>query len=243
LISPHINRAFPASVHALAEATIGIIGIDPYQIWFERRKSMSSDDRQSSVPSVVTAAPGEAAATPGPAIDVLALVDTNPPQLVEPEMLLQGLRLLQERLPGFTQLSVKEKRSHARAANLDPEFIEGGLQAAAMWRLTKLYVKRSGEQLRQEDEVSRRWDETIAGWRAILDGLEAANLKRKHHLGRAILQIYRILGIFMRGNHPEEAYMRPYYENMRRAYQRTQRFRKRTNKDEPAAQNPEPSAE
>jgi hypothetical protein len=197
---------------------------------------MSSDDRQSSDPPAVTAVPAEADATPVPAIDVLALVDTTPPAAVEPEMLVRGLRLLQERIPEFTQLSVKEKRSHARAANLDPEFLESGLQTAAAWHWTKHFTKRSGEELRQEDEVSRRWDEAITSWRAILDGLEAANLKRKHRLGRAILLIYRILGIYMRRNHPEEAYMRPYYENMKRAFLRTQRFRKRTKKGEPAAE-------
>jgi hypothetical protein len=183
--------------------------------------------------------PAETAASPVPAIDVLALVDTTPPPLAEPEMIVQGLRFLQERIPEFTQLSVREKRSHARAANLDPEFIENGLHAAARWRDTKHYVKRSGEDLRQEDNVARRWDEAILAWRAILDGMEAANLKRKHRLGRAILLIYRILGIYMRGNHPEEAYMRPYYENMKRAYLRTQRFRKRPKKDEPSAKKPD----
>lgn len=198
---------------------------------------MSSDDRQSSDPPAVTAVPAAADATPVPGIDVLALVDTTPPAVVEPEMLVRGLRLLQERIPGFTQLSVKEKRSHARAANLDPEFLESGLQTAAVWHWTKHFTKRSGEELRQEDEVSRRWDEAITSWRAILDGLEAANLKRKHRLGRAILLIYRILGIYMRRNHPEEAYMRPYYENMKRAYLRTQRFRKRPKKEGPAAEN------
>lgn len=198
---------------------------------------MSSDDRQSSA-TPITVTPDETVASPVPAIDVLAIVDTTPPPPVEPEMLVEGLRYLQERIPEFTQLSVREKRSHARAANLDPEFLEGGLQAAAMWRLTKLFVKRSGEELRQEDEVSRRWDEAISAWRAILDGLEATNLKRKHRLGRAILLIYQILGRYMRGNHPEEAYMRPYYENMKRAYMRTQTFRKRTKtkKEDPAAE-------
>lgn len=199
---------------------------------------MSSDDQQSSDPPAVTAAPAEVEVTSGPAIDVLAPADTTP-TLVEPEMLVRGLRLLQERIPEFTQLSVKEKRSRARAANLDPEFIESGLHAAAAWHWTKHFVKRSGEELRQEDEVSRRWDEAIAAWRAILDGLEAANLQRKHRLGRAILLIYRILGIYMRGNRPEEAYMRPYYENMKRAYLRTQRFRKRTKKEDPAAEKAE----
>ena len=186
----------------------------------------------------MTVAPDETAATPVPAVDVLAVVETTPPPPLEPEMLVAGLRYLQQRIPGFTQLSVQEKRSYARAANLDPEFLESGLHAAAAWPDTKMTVRRSGEELRQEDEVIRGWDETILAMRAITDGLEAANLERKHRLGRAILHIYRMLGIYCRHNISEVAYMRPYYENMRRAYLRTQKFRKRTKtkKEEPATE-------
>jgi hypothetical protein len=196
---------------------------------------MATDDRQTSAP-VVTVAPAETDATPVAATDLLTLVQTTPPPLAEPEMLVEGLRYLQQRIPEFTQLSVQEKRSHARAANLDPEFIESGLDAAAVWRDTKHVVKRSGEDLRQEHEEIRRWDKVILELRAITDGIEAANLKRKHRLGSAILQIYRILGVYFHRSRPEEAYMRPYYENMKRAYLRTQRFRKRKKREEPAAE-------
>jgi hypothetical protein len=94
---------------------------------------MSSDDRQTSAPPEGTLEPAETVATPV-ATDVLAPVETTPPSLAEPEMLVKGLRYLQERIPDFTQLSVREKRSHARAANLDPEFVENGLHAACVWR-------------------------------------------------------------------------------------------------------------
>jgi hypothetical protein len=43
-----------------------------------------------------------------------------------------------------------------------------------------------------------------------------------------------MLGICMNPCLPEDAYMRPYYENMKRAYLKTQRFRRRTKKGEPA---------
>jgi len=82
---------------------------------------MSSDDEQpSGLPDTVAAA----------AADLLAVVPTAPAPLAEPQFLVEGLRHLQRRIPGFTQLSVQEKRSHARAANLDPDFIESGLHAA-----------------------------------------------------------------------------------------------------------------
>ena len=194
---------------------------------------MASDD-----PPVVTVEPAETVAT-AVTTDLLT-VQTTPPSLAEPEMLVQGLRYLQQRIPEFTQLSVQEKRSHARAANLDPEFVEAGLHAASVWRETEMMVKRSGAELRQEDEEIRRWDKVILEMRAITDGIEAANLKRRHRLGRAILQIYGILGSYFHRSRPEDAYMRPYYENMKRAYLRTQRFHGRKKKQKPEE---EPAAE
>ena len=188
-------------------------------------KSMSSDDdRETSALPALT--------------DVLAPAETTPPSLAEPEMLVKGLRYLQERIPDFTQLSVQEKRSHARAANLDPEFVENGLHAARVWRDTKKIVKRSGDDLQDEQDEIRRWDEVIRELRAVTDGVEAANVKRKHRLGQAILMIYRILGVYVERGGPEDAYMRPYYENMKRAYLQTQKFRGRKKKDEPAEEPP-----
>lgn len=195
---------------------------------------MSSDDPKTTTPSAVTVKPVGTVATPVAESDLLAVSPTNAPVLAEPEMLVEGLRYLQRRIPEFTHLSWQEKRTHARAASLDPEFVESGIQAAAVWRDTKMVVGRGGEELQQEQEEIRHWEKVIVEMRALLDGIEAANLKRKHRLGSAILQIYRMVGIYLRGSDPGDIPMRPYYENMQRAYRRTKQFRKRRKKDEPA---------
>lgn len=158
--------------------------------------------------------------------DVLAVAGTNAPVLVEPETLVDGLRYLKQRIPEFTHLTLQEKRSHARAANLDADFIESGLQAAEVWPYTKRMVQRDAGELREEQEEIRRWDQVVVEFRAVLDGIEAANVKRKHRLGQAVLQLYRILGAQLSVGRAEDVPMRPYYENMRSAYMRTQRFRK-----------------
>ena len=231
LIWLHINRTFAARVRAVDE---GRIDVTPSPSWLRglHNQAMQSDDRETSAPPVVTVEP---AGTPATLVvtDILAPVQTAPPPLAEPEVLVAGLRYLQQRIPEFTQLSVQEKRSHARAANLDPEFIENGLHAAGVFRDTKLLVGRNSEELREEDEEIRRWDAVILEMRALIDGIEAANLKRKHRLGSAILTIYRVIGIYLRHPRSEDAYLRPYYENMRRAYLKTQRFRGRKKKEEP----------
>src|SRR6185369_13739634 len=101
---------------------------------------MSSEDRETSALPAVTVEPAGTAVTPVAASDLLAVSPTSVPALAEPEMLVEGLRLLEQRIREFTHLSWQEKRTHARAASLDPEFIEGGLHAAAVWRDTKLVV-------------------------------------------------------------------------------------------------------
>ena len=131
-------------------------------------------------------------------------------------------------------MSLQEKRSHARAANLDPEFVESGLEAAEVWHHAKDLVKRSAGELRREEEEIRRWDQVLVELRAITDGIEAANLKRKHRLGKAILRIYRMLGIYLQGGGGEDLYMHPYYENMKHAYSRIQKYGKRRRKEKPA---------
>lgn len=54
---------------------------------------MATDDRQTSAPPVVTVEPAETVAAPV-TTDLLAAVQ------IEPEMLVKGLRYLQQRIPG-----------------------------------------------------------------------------------------------------------------------------------------------
>ncbi len=152
-----------------------------------------------------------------PVPDVFAPV-TKAPAPVPPEMIVTGMQHLQERIPGFVQLSVKEKRSMARAAHLDPEFVRAGIHAASVWDQTPVVLRRSAEDLRQEEEDIRRWEDAIRSFSAILEGMVSANLTRKNHLGRDILTLYNILGTLMSHPSREASMLRPYYEEMKRIY-------------------------
>jgi hypothetical protein len=193
---------------------------------------MSSEDgKLTSEVKVATVEPEERQVEPA---DLLAVAPAAPPVMVEARMLAAGLRYLQQRIPKFTQLTVREKRSRARAANLDPEFMEAGLQTAEVWPETKSIVGRSAEELREEDAEIRRWDGTLVELQAFMSGIAAANLNRKHRLGAAILLIYGVVGTQLRGEPEDRAFMRPYYDNMKRAYLRTlQKGRKKAKKQEP----------
>jgi hypothetical protein len=162
--------------------------------------------------------------TPAP-VTTVAAIDTQEvelapsPALVDAEALVRGLRQLQQRVPGFVQLSLREEQSMARAAYLDPEFLERGLHAAAVWPQTKNLLGMTAEELRHEAEEARRWDEVERELIALTKGIAAANLKRKHRLGNAILQLY---GILKTSLHRDDAgaysFLRPYFEEMKRAW-------------------------
>lgn len=155
--------------------------------------------------------------------------DATSPALANPVALIQGLRYLQQRIPGFIQLSIEEERALIRVASLDADFIEAGIRTGCAWSETKGIVGRSGEELRHESDVIRDWDEAETEFRAVLKGMSAANRKRRHHLGIAILDLYMVLG---QSIHLESRrHLRPYYEAMKRAYQN--RKRKRRKAEEP----------
>jgi hypothetical protein len=164
--------------------------------------------------------------------DMLALQKSEPPAMLAPEAIVQGMQQLPQHIPEFEQLSVEERRSMARAAHLDPAVIQAGLHLAAMWERTPQVIGRNVEAMRQDDEDTRRWDDAIRTFSATLQGMTSANLKRKHRLGEDILHVYRLVGILMKSPSPETALLRPYYEEMKRVYKQTMTGKPRKGKKE-----------
>lgn len=144
-----------------------------------------------------------------------AVFQNELPRFVDGQMLVAGLRQLQHRIPDFTQLSPEEVRSLMRVAYLDPVFRENALQAAAAWEHTKTMTGRSGEELREEAEIIRIWDEVERELTVVLRGISAANLKRKHHLGKALWKVYNVLRVTVKHS---DRLLKPYFDAMREAY-------------------------
>ncbi|PYQ30117.1 MAG: hypothetical protein DMF56_10375 [Acidobacteria bacterium] len=149
--------------------------------------------------------------------------DAAPLVLADPDRLVEALRYLAQRIPGFTQLSTEEERKLTRVAFLDPEFLEAGVRAGRAWDEAKGVTGLSGEEMRDLAEENRRWDELESTVRAFLKGISARNRKERHRLGDAILTMYGILGRTINREHSR--HLRPLYEEMKRAYMRSRRHR------------------
>lgn len=157
-------------------------------------------------------------ATPVPSGPLPAIFAQLAPLHVEPEMLLEGLRFLQQRIPDFEQLTLAEERSMARAGHLDREVIDSALPAAEAWDDAKLAVGYSGEEMRRMDDTIRMWDRVERELAVTLRGIAGANLRRRHTLGIAILDLYSTLRRSVQREGSPRAHLRPHVENMRRAF-------------------------
>ena len=193
---------------------------------------MSQDD--STTPAPVQTPAGEepkGAVTvtddlPALSPEALAAFESLVPLLVEPETLIQGLRFLQQRIPGFVQLSEAETRSMIKAAHVDPEILEIGIHVAGAWPEAKTVVGMTGEELQREADLIRRWNGAERELQSLLEGVSGALLRRKHTLGQAILDIYFLLTRAMKRKHGP-THLRPHFEELRRAFARQRKGRRK----------------
>src|SRR6185295_12880 len=192
------------------------------QCVYSIRMSAANDDR--SLPEQPSStAEGELVPPDTPGTAALTIAPAGP-LLVDAEMLLTGLRHLQERLPDYIHLTAREARGMGRAANLDEDFMNAGIQAATVWGDTKRFTGWTGEEMRQIADETRRWDDVERELRIVLKGISDGNLKRKNDLGNGILMVYLALG---RLTKMDLKHLRPYYDEMKAAWLRSKRPKKK----------------
>lgn len=143
---------------------------------------------------------------------------------VAPDRLVQAFRLLQQRVPGFVQLSADEQRSIGNVGHLAPEFIDAGIHAAGAWPATQDVTGMTAEEMRVRMDATAQWTDVRREVEAFLKGIDGAILSERHRVGLAILQIYSIIGTLI--DDPHYHHLRPYYEKMKKAYRRSRKPRK-----------------
>src|SRR5947199_4532261 len=116
-----------------------------------------------------------------------------PEDPIDPEELVAELRRLRARIPHYGQLTTQERRSMMRVAYLDPEFVDSGINAFGAYPLAKEVAGWTADELRDEYGASGRWTAVEDELTAMLQGVTAANLRRRFHIGTAVLKIYVIL--------------------------------------------------
>src|SRR5262245_37761850 len=158
------------------------------------------------------------------------------PAMLEPEAIIEQLRALTRQIPKFGHLPGSTRRLLRGAANANPAFVQAALATVGASQVVQDAVGRTPEELRQESELADRWSAVEVEARALLEGVAAANLARRHRVALAALKTYSISRQLVRGD--EHSDLLPHVAEMRRL----NRFgRSRRKAEQPAAPAPGPA--
>jgi hypothetical protein len=133
---------------------------------------------------------------------------------IDPAELVQELRRLRERIPKFQQLTVRQTRSMTRVAHLNDEFVEAGLVTGGADEHLVAVIGSPVQDFWRERQDAQRWSAVEDELTAMLRGVSAANLKRRHAVGTAVLQIYAVARQLARQK--EFHHLLPHIEHMKR---------------------------
>lgn len=116
---------------------------------------------------------------------------TDKPQLT-PEQVIEQLHALREQIPAFAQLSRTDLKQMRREASVNVDFSRASIGAVGASGIVQSAIGNTPDELHQAEDELSRWLAVEAEFRSVLRGLSAANVVRRHRIGRAALKTYNL---------------------------------------------------
>jgi hypothetical protein len=152
---------------------------------------------------------------------------------ITPEVLVAALRAYRERIPDYTQLTTLSAKILRSAAATNIHFVHASINAVGTSSYVQGALGTTDETLWKDADDSARWTVVEDELRALLQGVAAGNLIRRHRLGLTALQVYSISRQLVRK--PEHSNLLPHVAEMKRQ----NRFGRKRN-SEPSDADPKP---
>jgi hypothetical protein len=139
--------------------------------------------------------------------------EANGAPMLTPEQVVDQLRAMRQQIPDFVQLSnARQVEQLRRIARVDAEFTREGIGVVGASSVVQEAIGNTAEDLHQAEDEIARWAVAESELRSLLRGVAAANLVRRHRMGRAVLQAYNVSRQLVRQD--EHAQLRPHVERM-----------------------------
>ena len=136
------------------------------------------------------------------------------PAKLEPETIVEQLRALRSQIPEYGQLTVERSRILRVVARADAGFVQAAINSVGASSAMQEAVGMSADDLQREVDLAGRWSAVEDEVRALLNGVAAANLNRRHRIGLVGLQAYHIGRQLVRRE--ENSDLLPHVAEMRR---------------------------
>jgi len=165
---------------------------------------------------------------------------TNTPQTpttaANPEDVVAQLRAIRQTIPDYGQVPVATRKAMRAASAVSVHFVNASINAIGASSIVQTTVGRTPEDLLRESNDVARWSAVEDELCAMLKGVAATNLARRHRLGLTALQTYGVTRQLARK--PENADLLPHLSIM----QSLNRFgRKKKTSDQNPSPNPVPA--
>jgi hypothetical protein len=158
------------------------------------------------------------------------------PSVATPDAIIEQLRTIRQQIPEYTQLAISDAKAIRRVAHINSDFIDAAINAVGASEVVQTAVGRSDVALREDNEDAGRWTAVEDELRAMLKGVVAANLVRRHRVGLTALQTYNISRQLIRQQ--EHSNLLPHVQGMKRL---SKFGRKRKTAPPPVEPQPQPA--
>lgn len=157
---------------------------------------------------------------------------TPSPAPIEPEDLVTQLRAFRDRIPDYGQITTAAASQLHRAAAVKPALVYASVNAIGASNAVQSAVGTTPAEVLQAHNDAARWSAVEDELRAMLRGVSAANLARRHFVGFTALQAYGVSRRLVRQK--EHADLLPHVDEMKRLN------RPRKKADKPSDPAPQP---
>ena len=155
---------------------------------------------------------------------------TEPPIVpIAPEDLVAQLRAYRQRIPDYGQITTAAAAQLHRAASVKPALVYASVNAIGASDVVQSAVGSTPSVVLQAHTDAIRWSAVEDELRAMLKGVSAANLARRHFVGFTALQAYGVARRLVRQK--AHADLLPHVDEMKRL----SRTRKKSDNPEPQA--------
>ena len=168
-----------------------------------------------------------------------AAAETDQPMLT-PEQVVEQLRAIQAQIPEFVQLPENNRtKLMKRWATVNVEFSREAINTVGASEVVRNTVGNTPEEFHQAENEVARWTAVESELQAMLRGVKAANVVRRHRIGLAALQVFNVSRELARRE--EHADLLPRIEAMRRIPKYLRRPAKPPATPDPAKQPQQPA--
>jgi len=141
--------------------------------------------------------------------------ETQPPVKLEPEAVVEQIRLLRSQMEEVTPLTAAQRRIlRAQSRNQSDAVVAGSLGVLGALDSVALALGQQPEEVRQLQSDWNRWAAVAGELRALLNGVDGANLVRRQRLALVSAQAYSIGAQLARD--PANAILVPHLQEVKR---------------------------